>query len=113
MKLVFSVAFNNIRGHATNQNGRNSLWTGKSIFLLWTLENVPQRLCEVFTLKTFKSHLEMVLGNLLYVTLIQQGELTRWSAEIPSNLSNSAILWIREEILPRFKNVWVNSKNHR
>lgn len=33
--------------------------------------------CEVFTLKTFKSHLEIVLGNLLYVTLIQQGELTR------------------------------------
>lgn len=99
MELDFSVAFNNIRGHVTNQNGRNSLWTGKSLFLLWTLENVPQRLCEVFTLKTFKSHLEIVLGNLLYVTLIQQGELTRWSAEIHSNMSDSAIPWIREEML--------------
>lgn len=46
-------------------------------------------------LKIFKSHLDMVLDNHLYVFLSEQGSWTRWPPEVPSYLNHPVplILW--------------------
>lgn len=45
----------------------------------------------------FKSHLDMVLGNQLYVTLLKQGSWTRWPLEVSSNTIHSVILWYHHD----------------
>lgn len=41
---------------------------------------------ESASLDTLKKHLEMVLGNLLEVSLLEQSGWATWSPEVPANL---------------------------
>ena len=43
------------------------------------------------SLQVFKSHLDMVLGNLLWVSLLEQG-LDQMDSEAPYNLNHSVTL---------------------
>lgn len=45
-------------------------------------------------LKIFKNHLATALGNLLSVTLLEQGCCTRWSQEVPSNFNYSVFSFV-------------------
>lgn len=44
---------------------------------------------ELTSLAIFKSHLDIVLGNWLYLGLAEHGGWTRWLPEVPSNLKQS------------------------
>ena len=46
-------------------------------------------------MEIFKSHLDKVLGSLLWVAQIEQEGWTRWSLEAHANLSQSVFLQIR------------------
>lgn len=41
----------------------------------------------------FKSYLDVILCNLLLVTLFEQGGWSRWCLEVPSNFNHSVIMW--------------------
>jgi len=57
------------------------------------LAQVAQRAGEsgVSSLEIFKSHLDVVLGSLLWVSLLEQG-LEQMDSEVPANLSQSVML---------------------
>jgi len=47
---------------------------------------------ESLLLEIFKSHLNMILGSLLWVALLEQAHWSRQLPEVPSNLNHSVIL---------------------
>lgn len=59
--------------------------------------------CEVSSLEISKSHLDVVLCNLLWVALLEQGYWTRWlQRSFPTfswNLKHSVILWFCESYM--------------
>lgn len=83
---------------ATEQNtadkGREELWafpfSKEKVLLTVRWHRLPRTVVDSPSLETFKSHLDMVLGNLLQVALLKQGGWTRWPPEVPSSLSFSA-----------------------
>ena len=50
---------------------------------------MPREVLQSPSLEMLKSHLDMVLGNCLWVTLLEQGGWTRWPPELPSHLDHS------------------------
>ena len=51
------------------------------------------------SLKILESHLDMVLGSLLWMALPEKGSRTRWPREVPSSLNHSVILlWERSHM---------------
>lgn len=54
---------------------------------------LPQEVMESLSLEIFKTHLDMVLGNLLSLTLLKKRGWARRSWEIPANPNQSVILW--------------------
>lgn len=77
----------------TNWNKRFHLNTRKHFCTaqVTALVQLAQRGCGVSSLKIFKSHLGMVLSNLIYATLLEQMGLTRQPPEVPSILNHSVI----------------------
>ena len=70
--------------------------TRKNFFPLRVTEHwnrLPREVVESPSLEIFKTHLDKILCNLLWVTLLQQGRWTRWSTEVPSSPYYSVILW--------------------
>lgn len=55
------------------------------------LPQAAQRLCGVSTLEIFKTYLDMVLSNLFWVTLLEQG-WDQMGPEAPSHLSYPVIV---------------------
>lgn len=53
---------------------------------------LPGEVVESPSLELFKSHLNMALGSLFYVTLLEQTVWTKRLPDVPSNLSHSVIL---------------------
>ena len=53
--------------------------------------HIFQRGCGVSSLQIFKSHLDVSLGSLLWVSLLEQG-LEQMDSEVPANLSQSVML---------------------
>jgi len=51
------------------------------------------RSCGISSLETFQSHLDMDLGTLLWVSLLEEG-WARWPPELPSYLNHPVILWL-------------------
>lgn len=51
---------------------------------------LPREIVEYSSLEIFRSHLDMVVGSLLEVSVLEQGICWRWPFEIPSNLAS---LW--------------------
>lgn len=58
---------------------RGSLWTSVSTSSLgdWALAKVAQRNCGASLLEVFKSHLDVRLGNLLWLTLLEQSRVDK------------------------------------
>jgi len=54
---------------------------------------LPREAVESPSLETLKSHLDKVLDNQFWVVLFEQGGWIRRPPEVPSNLSQSVILW--------------------
>lgn len=54
---------------------------------------LPQEVVESLSLEIFKTHLDMVLGNLLSLTLLKKRGWAGRSWEIPANPNQSMILW--------------------
>ena len=46
---------------------------------------LPGQVVESPSVETLKTQLDMVLGNLLQLTLLEQWSQTRWSQEVPSS----------------------------
>lgn len=68
---------------------------------------MPQRVCGISSLETVRSHLNMVLGNLLWEALLEYWGWTRELSEIPSKHNHSAILWFLQQNSELF---WANSQ---
>lgn len=70
--------------------------TRRKTFLLWewlsTSTHCPENLWSLH-LRIFKIQLDIILGNLFYLTYLSKGVWTRWSQEVLSNLKGSVILW--------------------
>jgi len=51
----------------------------------------PALVVECPFVEIFKTQLNMVLGNLPWLPLLEQGGWTRWSPEVPANLNHSVM----------------------
>ena len=61
---------------------------------------LPREVVESPSLEIFKSHLDTVLGNRLWVTLLEQGGWTKPPPEVPSNVNPSVTVNLGgEEVL--------------
>ena len=58
----------------------------------WVLEQFAAEYCGVFFLEISKSCLDVVLGTLLWMSLLKWG-LDQMDPEEPSNFKHSVILW--------------------
>jgi len=56
---------------------------------------LPSEAVDSVSVEILETHLDTVLGNLLWLTLLEQGDSTRGSQEVPSNLSNSVMLYCK------------------
>lgn len=64
-----------------NWNTQNFMWIQENALLLWGWSNRNGLLREIVKsppIETLKTRLDMVLGNLLYLTTLEQGGWTRW-----------------------------------
>lgn len=44
----------------------------------------------------FKDHVDIVVCNMLYMDLLEEGGSLRWTPEVPLNISPSVVLWFCE-----------------
>ncbi|QEA01227.1 hypothetical protein D0439_22375 [Lysinibacillus fusiformis] len=59
---------------------------------------MPREVAEAPSTEIVKTQLDTVLGNLLWVTPLEQGGWTRSSQEVPSNLNHSVIQANRRQL---------------
>ena len=57
------------------------------------LKRLPRKVVECLSLKILKTWLDVVLVNLLLLTLLEQGAWPRRSPGVPSNLNHATSLW--------------------
>lgn len=75
----------------TGQEAMAKLETKKHLFTVRVTERchrLPREVTESSFLEVFKSHLVIVLGSLLLVTLLEQRSFTRWPPQVPFRISD-------------------------